>query len=313
MFCKYCGEQISYTSKWCGHCGREASPLYMYRKAVRRTEVLNSDAKSADFSGKSAESRGEGSGSAGDLKTFLENTVAVNEGNSLFNSETTKPGSPILYDEATQTDGLTFYDEATQAGGTANVRNPAASFNRSGDLVGFPGEEEVLSGNGKIESGKKKVSRKWVRIIAGIASGVLIAGLVGFGLGRIFPKASRPGTDDLVQTAEESGTTEQEVISGSEEGAAQDRTSSGDVQESTDSPVESGVAESNESGSGTGQDRDTGAGDTNGTGGGVHHDTRDIVSEAIADTEGVDPGTADNIAEKNVNGPNISGDVQVNS
>ena len=88
MFCKYCGEQISYTSKWCGHCGKEAPPLCRYRKAVRRTEVHNSNAKAADASRKSVESREAGPDSAGDLKSFMENTVAVNEVKSLFDGET---------------------------------------------------------------------------------------------------------------------------------------------------------------------------------------------------------------------------------
>ena len=360
MFCKYCGEQISYTSKWCGHCGKESPPLYMYRKAVRRTEVLNSNVKPANSSAKSAENRDAGRRVSGDLKSFLENTIAVNEGNSLFNSEATQSGEPnFFYGEATQTDGLTFYDEATQAGGpahqksegewtsaemdpdqternshdrgsygkessslysfhsggTANALNPAASFNRSGDLVGYPGEEDVPSVNEKEkkEPGRKKASRKTVRIIAGIVSGLLIAGLVGFGLGRIFSKSSHPGTEDQVQIEAESGKTGQEVIPGSEEEGSQDTNSSGNGQESTDSTVESSITESNESVSGAGQDRNTGTGDTVGTGGGVNHDTRDVVSEAIADTEGVAPGTASNITEKNVNGPNVSGDVQVNS
>ena len=347
MFCKYCGEQILNTSKWCGHCGKEAPPLYRYRKAVQRTEVLNKSAKSADSSDKSAESMDAGPGPAGDLKSFMENTVAVNEVKSLFDGEATQPGGAAFYGEATQPGGPVYQKDAKErtsgetdpdkterssydrgshrkesgslysfpSGGTANAQNPAASFNRSGDLVGYPGEEENSSGSvkAKKETGKKKTSRKSVHIIAGIASVVLIAGLVGFGLGRIFPKSSGPGADDQVQTVSENGITEQGPVPGPEEGDAQGRTSRGEGPESTDSPVESGITESNESGSGSGQDQSTGADDTYGPGGGVNHDTRDVVSEAIADTEGVDPGTADNITEKNVNGPNVSGDVQVNS
>ena len=88
MFCKYCGEQISYTSKWCGHCGKEAPPLCRYRKAVRRTEVHNSNAKAADASRKSVESREAGPDSAGDLKSFMANTVAVNEAKSFYDGDT---------------------------------------------------------------------------------------------------------------------------------------------------------------------------------------------------------------------------------
>jgi hypothetical protein len=43
----------------------------------------------------------------------------------------------------------------------------------------------------------------------------------------------------------------------------------------------------------------------------VNHDTRSAVADAIADTENVDPGTAENIEENDVNGPNIGGDIQV--
>ena len=75
MFCKYCGEQISYTSKWCGHCGKEAPPLCRYRKAVRRTEVHNSNAKAADASRKNVESREAGPDSAGDLNAGRRNRL----------------------------------------------------------------------------------------------------------------------------------------------------------------------------------------------------------------------------------------------
>ena len=111
MFCKYCGEQISYTSKWCGHCGKEAPPLCRYRKAVRRTEVHNSNAKAADASRKSVESREAGPDSAGDLKSFMANTVAVNEAKSFYDGDTA------------QVNGPSFYGEATQAGGTAYQRD----------------------------------------------------------------------------------------------------------------------------------------------------------------------------------------------
>ena len=337
MFCKYCGEQISYTSKWCGHCGKEAPSLYRYRKAVHRKGVHNSNAKPADSSFKSAESGAEGPGSAGDLKSFMESTVAVNEAKPVFDGEATQTGGSAYYGEATQAGGSAYYGEATQAGSSAYYgkaaqadgsayqndagdwtsagMNPAASFNRSGDLVGYPGEDEINPGaeKAKKKPHKKKASRKSVHIIAGIASVVLIAGLVGFGLGRIFPKTARPGTDDLVESAAESKTTEPEGASHSGEGDAQSTTSSADGKESRHESAESGITESGESGSGDGQDQVTGKGDATGTGGGVNHDTRDVVSEAVADTKDVDPGTADNITEKNVNGPNISGDVQADS
>ena len=119
MFCKYCGEQILNTSKWCGHCGKEAPPLYRYRKAVQRAEVLNKSAKPADSSAKSAECRDAGPGPAGDLQSFMENTVAVNEVKSLFDGEATQPGGPAFYGETTQVGGPAFYGETTQDGGLA--------------------------------------------------------------------------------------------------------------------------------------------------------------------------------------------------
>ena len=199
MFCKYCGEQISYTSKWCGHCGKEAPPLCRYRKAVRRTEVHNSNAKAADASRKNVESREAGPDSAGDLKSFMANTVAVNEAKSFYDGETAQVNGPSFYGEATQAGGTAYQRDSGDrtaaekdldqtetnsferaghrkegdslyqfsAAGAANAQNPAASFNRSGDLVGYPGEEDAPSGNGKAkkEPDKKKSSRKRVRII----------------------------------------------------------------------------------------------------------------------------------------------------
>lgn len=343
MFCKYCGEQISYTSKWCGHCGKEAPPLCRYRKAVRRTEVHNSNAKAADASRKNVESREAGPDSAGDLKSFMANTVAVNEAKSFYDGDTAQVNGPSFYGEATQTGGTAYQRDSgdrtaaekdldqtetnsfERAGhrkegdslyqfsvaGAANAQNPAASFNRSGDLVGYPGEEEAPSGNGKAkkEPDKKKSSRKRVRIIAGIASGVLIAGLVGFGLGRIFPKSDRPGADDRVESAVQS-----EIPVPTDSTSQTDHTSSGTPtpigSNSTDSPGDSSVSGPTDSRSGD-EPPNPGAAGTNGSGGGVNHDTRSAIADAIADTEGVEPGTAENIEENHVNGPNIGGDIQI--
>ena len=343
MFCKYCGEQISYTSKWCGHCGKEAPPLCRYRKAVRRTEVHNSNAKAADASRKNVESREAGPDSAGDLKSFMANTVAVNEAKSFYDGDTAQVNGPSFYGEATQTGGTAYQRDSGDrtaaekdldqtetnsferaghrkegdalyqfsAAGAANAQNPAASFNRSGDLVGYPGEEDAPSGNGKAkkEPDKKKSSRKRVRIIAGIASGVLIAGLVGFGLGRIFPKSDRPGADDRVESAVQS-----ETPVPTDSTSQTDHTSSGTPatigSESADSPGDSSVSGPTDSRSGDGT-LDPGAAGTNGSGGGVNHDTRSAIADAIADTEGVEPGTAENIEENHVNGPNIGGDIQI--
>lgn len=343
MFCKYCGEQISYTSKWCGHCGKEAPPLCRYRKAVRRTEVHNSNAKAADASRKNVESREAGPDSAGDLKSFMANTVAVNEAKSFYDGDTAQVNGPSFYGEATQTGGTAYQRDSGDrtaaekdldqtetnsferaghrkegdslyqfsAAVAANGQNPAASFNRSGDLVGYPGEEEAPSGNGKAkkEPDKKKSSRKRVRIIAGIASGVLIAGLVGFGLGRIFPKSDRPGADDRVESAVQS-----ETPVPTDSTSQTDHTSSGTPapigSDSTDSPGDSSVSGPTDSRSGD-VPPDPGAAGTNGSGGGVNHDTRSAIADAIADTEGVEPGTAENIEENHVNGPNIGGDIQI--
>ena len=343
MFCKYCGEQISYTSKWCGHCGKEAPPLCRYRKAVRRTEVHNSNAKAADASRKSVESREAGPDSAGDLKSFMANTVAVNEAKSFYDGDTAQVNGPSFYGEATQAGGTAYQRDSGDrtaaekdldqtetnsferaghrkegdslyqfsAAVAANGQNPAASFNRSGDLVGYPGEEEAPSGNGKAkkEPDKKKSSRKRVRIIAGIASGVLIAGLVGFGLGRIFPKADRPGSDDRVESAVQS-----ETPVPTDSTSQTDHTSSGTPtpigSNSTDSPGDSSVSGPTDSRSGD-EPPNPGAAGTNGSGGGVNHDTRSAIADAIADTEGVEPGTAENIEENHVNGPNIGGDIQI--
>ena len=343
MFCKYCGEQISYTSKWCGHCGKEAPPLCRYRKAVRRTEVHNSNAKAADASRKSVESREAGPDSAGDLKSFMANTVAVNEAKSFYDGDTAQVNGPSFYGEATQAGGTAYQRDSGDrtaaekdldqtetnsferaghrkegdslyqfsAAVAANGQNPAASFNRSGDLVGYPGEEEAPSGNGKAkkEPDKKKSSRKRVRIIAGIASGVLIAGLVGFGLGRIFPKSDRPGADDRVESAVQS-----ETPVPTDSTSQTDHTSSGTPapigSDSTDSPGDSSVSGPTDSRSGD-VPPDPGAAGTNGSGGGVNHDTRSAIADAIADTEGVEPGTAENIEENHVNGPNIGGDIQI--
>ena len=343
MFCKYCGEQISYTSKWCGHCGKEAPPLCRYRKAVRRTEVHNSNAKAADASRKSVESREAGPDTAGDLKSFMANTVAVNEAKSFYDGDTAQVNGSSFYGEATQAGGTAYQRDAGDgtaaekdldqtetnsferaghrkegdalyqfsAAGAANAQNPAASFNRSGDLVGYPGEEDAPSGNGKAkkEPDKKKSSRKRVRIIAGIASGVLIAGLVGFGLGRIFPKADRPGSDDRVESAVQS-----ETPVPTDSTSQTDHTSSGTPtpigSNSTDSPGDSSVSGPTDSRSGD-EPPNPGAAGTNGSGGGVNHDTRSAIADAIADTEGVEPGTAENIEENHVNGPNIGGDIQI--
>ena len=343
MFCKYCGEQISYTSKWCGHCGKEAPPLCRYRKAVRRTEVHNSNAKAADASRKNVESREAGPDSAGDLKSFMANTVAVNEAKSFYDGDTAQVNGPAFYGEATEAGGAAYQRDAGDrtaaekdldqtetnsferaghrkegdslyqfsAAGAANAQNPAASFNRSGDLVGYPGEEEAPSGNGKAkkEPDKKKSSRKRVRIIAGIASGVLIAGLVGFGLGRIFPKSDRPGADDRVESAVQS-----ETPVPTDSTSQTDHTSSGTPtpigSNSTDSPGDSSVSGPTDSRSGD-EPPNPGAAGTNGSGGGVNHDTRSAIADAIADTEGVEPGTAENIEENHVNGPNIGGDIQI--
>ena len=343
MFCKYCGEQISYTSKWCGHCGKEAPPLCRYRKAVHRTEVHNSKANTADASRKNVESREAGPDPGGDLKSFMANTVAVNEAKSFYNGDTAQVNGSSFYGEATQAGGTAYQRDAGDgtaaekdldqtetnsferaghrkegdalyqfsAAGAANAQNPAASFNRSGDLVGYPGEEDAPSGNGKAkkEPDKKKSSRKRVRIIAGIASGVLIAGLVGFGLGRIFPKADRPGSDDRVESAVQS-----ETPVPTDSTSQTDHTSSGTPtpigSNSTDSPGDSSVSGPTDSRSGD-EPPNPGAAGTNGSGGGVNHDTRSAIADAIADTEGVEPGTAENIEENHVNGPNIGGDIQI--
>ena len=328
---------------WCGHCGKEAPPLCRYRKAVRRTEVHNSNAKAADASRKGVESREAGPDSAGDLKSFMANTVAVNEAKSIYDGDTAQVNGSSFYGEATQAGGTAYQRDAGDgtaaekdldqtetnsferaghrkegdalyqfsAAGAANAQNPAASFNRSGDLVGYPGEEDAPSGNGKAkkEPDKKKSSRKRVRIIAGIASGVLIAGLVGFGLGRIFPKADRPGSDDRVESAVQS-----ETPVPTDSTSQTDHTSSGTPtpigSNSTDSPGDSSVSGPTDSRSGD-EPPNPGAAGTNGSGGGVNHDTRSAIADAIADTEGVEPGTAENIEENHVNGPNIGGDIQI--
>ena len=101
-----------------------------------------------------------------------------------------------------------------------------------------------------------------------------------------------------------------------------DHTSSGTPapigSDSTDSPGDSSVSEPTDSSvSGPTDSRsgdvppDPGAAGTNGSGGGVNHDTRSAIADAIADTEGVEPGTAENIEENHVNGPNIGGDIQI--
>ena len=289
------------------------------------------------------ESREAGPDSAGDLKSFMANTVAVNEAKSFYNGDTAQVNGSSFYGEATQAGGTAYQRDAGDgtaaekdldqtetnsferaghrkegdalyqfsAAGAANAQNPAASFNRSGDLVGYPGEEDAPSGNGKAkkEPDKKKSSRKRVRIIAGIASGVLIAGLVGFGLGRIFPKADRPGSDDRVESAVQS-----ETPVPTDSTSQTDHTSSGTPtpigSNSTDSPGDSSVSGPTDSRSGD-EPPNPGAAGTNGSGGGVNHDTRSAIADAIADTEGVEPGTAENIEENHVNGPNIGGDIQI--
>ena len=79
---------------------------------------------------------------------------------------------------------------------------------------------------------------------------------------------------------------------------------------STDSPGDSSVSGPTDSRSGD-EPPNPGAAGTNGSGGGVNHDTRSAIADAIADTEGVEPGTAENIEENHVNGPNIGGDIQI--
>ena len=314
---------------------------FIYQQVVRTLRQGSSSAP--DASRKSVESREAGPDSAGDLKSFMANTVAVNEAKSFYNGDTAQVNGPSFYGEATQAGGTAYQRDAGDgtaaekdldqtetnsferaghrkegdalyqfsAAGAANAQNPAASFNRSGDLVGYPGEEDAPSGNGKAkkEPDKKKSSRKRVRIIAGIASGVLIAGLVGFGLGRIFPKADRPGSDDRVESAVQS-----ETPVPTDSTSQTDHTSSGTPapigSESTDSPGDSSVSGPTDSRSGD-VPPDPGAAGTNGSGGGVNHDTRSAIADAIADTEGVEPGTAENIEENHVNGPNIGGDIQI--
>ena len=97
MFCKYCREQISYTSKWCGHCGKETPSLHRYRKAVHRTDVRKSI---ADSSRKSMESSDAGLSPAGDLTSFMENTVAVNETKPSFSGNAATAGGGPISDES---------------------------------------------------------------------------------------------------------------------------------------------------------------------------------------------------------------------
>ncbi|MBP3876771.1 MAG: hypothetical protein J6E44_02290 [Lachnospiraceae bacterium] len=306
---------------------------------------------SANSSGKGKETRNAGAASADDLKSFMENTVAVNapeavpfdgdmtqpsghalfdgdmtqsSGHALFDGDATQSSGHALFDgDATQSSGHTLFDDpVVQHGGSvyakhdpsaANSNNPAASFNRSGDLVGYPGEEEAASGKSKTkkESGKKGASRKKIRLIAGIASGVLIAGIVGFGLGRILPG---PGHDDNANHKDD----RVESVAGSTASVpeavpqATGPADSTDSPESTDVPADSSVTDPTGSNSGEGQP-DTDANADNGSGGDVNYDTRSAVSDAIEGAEYVEPGTADNIEDNTVNGPNVSGDIPVNA
>ena len=367
MFCKYCGEQISYTSKWCGHCGKETPSLHRYRKAVHRTDVRKSI---ADSSRKSMESSDAGLSPAGDLTSFMENTVAVNEtkpsfsGNAatavggpisdesrpLFDSDVTQRSvsaaaedsrpvfdsdvtqrsvsaaaedfRPVFDSDVTQRTVSAFSDQANVPSDrfsdveTANAQNPAASFNRSGDLVGYPGEEDVPSGQRKVKSRvrKKKASQKKVRIIAGIAAGFLIAGLFGFGVGRIFPKSSHSETDRVRESGDtvESSLQDQTSGAGSSEGEKHDPepSSAADVTESTNGSAENSAGEPAETNPGDGESTPETPPIID-AGGSVNHDTRSAVGATTADTAGADPGTAENIEENDVNGPNIGGDVQV--
>ena len=347
MFCKYCGEQISYTSKWCGHCGKETPSLHRYRKAVHRTAVRKSI---ADSSRKSMESSDTGLSPAGDLTSFMENTVAVNEtkpsfsGNAatagggpisdesrpLFDSDVTQRSvsaaaedfRPVFDSDVTQRTVSAFSDQANVPSDrfsdveTANAQNPAASFNRSGDLVGYPGEEDVPSGQRKVKSRvrKKKASQKKVRIIAGIAAGFLIAGLFGFGVGRIFPKSSHSETDRVRESGDtvESSLQDQTSGAGSSEGEKHDPepSSAADVTESTNGSAENSAGEPAETNPGDGESTPETPPIID-AGGSVNHDTRSAVGATTADTAGADPGTAENIEENDVNGPNIGGDVQV--
>ena len=349
MFCKYCGEQISYTSKWCGHCGKETPSLHRYRKAVHRTDVRKSI---ADSSRKSMESSDAGLSPAGDLTSFMENTVAVNEtkpsfsGNAatagggpisdesrpLFDSDVTQRSvsaaaedfRPVFDSDVTQRTVSAFSDQANVPSDrfsdveTANAQNPAASFNRSGDLVGYPGEEDVPSGQRKVKKRvhKKKGSRKKVRIIAGIAAGFLIAGLFGFGLGRIFPKSSHPETDRVRESGDtvESSLQDQTPEAGSSKGEKHDPepSSAADVTESTNGSAEGVESKPDETNPGD-EPPITETPANIDAGGSVNHDTRSAVAATTADTAGADPGAAENIEEHDVNGPNIGGDVQVGS
>ena len=372
MFCKYCGEKISYTSKWCGHCGKETPSLHRYRKAVHRTDVRESI---ADSSRKSVESSDAGQSPEGDLTSFIENTVAVNELKSSFSGNAAQAGGAPIFDKSrplfdsdvtqrsvsaaaedtrpvydsdvtqrsvsaavedtkpvydsdvTQRTVSAFSDQTEPANvssdrfsdsETANAQNPAASFNRSGDLVGYPGEEDVPSGQRKVKKRvhKKKGSRKKVRIIAGIAAGFLIAGLFGFGLGRIFPKSSHPETDRVRESGDtvESSLQDRTPEAGSSEGEKHDPepSSAADVTESTNGSAEGGESKPDETNPGD-EPPITETPANIDAGGSVNHDTRSAVAATTADTAGADPGTAENIEEHDVNGPNIGGDVQVDS
>ena len=352
MFCKYCGEKISYTSKWCGHCGKETPSLHRYRKAVHRTDVRESI---ADSSRKSVESSDAGQSPEGDLTSFIENTVAVNELKSSFSGNAAQAGGAPIFDKSrplfdsdvtqrsvsaaaedtkpvydsdvTQRTVSAFSDQTEPANvssdrfsdsETANAQNPAASFNRSGDLVGYPGEEDVPSGQRKVKKRvhKKKGSRKKVRIIAGIAAGFLIAGLFGFGLGRIFPKSSHPETDRVRESGDtvESSLQDQTPEAGSSKGEKHDPepSSAADVTESTNGSAEGVESKPDETNPGD-EPPITETPANIDAGGSVNHDTRSAVAATTADTAGADPGAAENIEEHDVNGPNIGGDVQVGS
>ena len=340
VFCKYCGEQIIHTSKWCGHCGREVPPINRYRKAVPRTEVPDNKANPVNFPGKNAENRDAEPGSAGDLKSFMENTVAVNGAKPLYDGDVTQMSGPGFYGDATQTGGpdyqrdmgggmtaemdldqteRNFIDRRNHGkeggssypfpvDGTENTQNPAASFNRSGDLVGYPGEEDIHSGNekGKKKPGGRKSSRKKARIIAGIASGFLIAGVAGFSLGRIFSRPSPMESSALTESVEESWTSEQEAtpVPGSEipQGGASEESGS-------ESPYEP----SHPQGDGEQPDDNDGqqSGDKEpGTVSGGDYSIRDVVSQEIADTEDR-PAETDYVPDDEVNGPKIQGDIPV--
>ena len=231
---------------------------------------------------------------------------------------------PVFDSDVTQRTVSAFSDQANVPSDrfsdveTANAQNPAASFNRSGDLVGYPGEEDVPSGQRKVKSRvrKKKASQKKVRIIAGIAAGFLIAGLFGFGVGRIFPKSSHSETDRVRESGDtvESSLQDQTSGAGSSEGEKHDPepSSAADVTESTNGSAENSAGESAETNPGDGESTPETPPIID-AGGSVNHDTRSAVGATTADTAGADPGAAENIEEHDVNGPNIGGDVQVGS